>query len=372
MEWIATCPHETIGTLADELGKLGITETKTLYRGIMFECDLETAYRAHLVLHTASRLQLVVSIFDVKDLNSFKTGLNNIIWPQFLRSHYPYSVFPANYDEELKSLDNETIMKSVVESIQQSPFEKNPPAYKPDAKNPIGLVLFFRDGKCVLGIDTAGRALHKRGWRTNGHPAVLKETLASSILMLSGYTGQEVLLDPMCGSGTIVIEAAYMALNKAPLIHRGKDDFALEHIVGFDRPLWRKISDQLRAKKKAALDFPIYASDIQQKFVDVARESALKARVEKYINFASAPFQEVVPPSETGLVIMNLPYGERIGEGTLNTLYKEVGIALKEKFSNWRVSLLVPTTAPIHLLDFKPSQTFLLKNGALDVKLLVR
>ena len=98
----------------------------------------------------------------------------------------------------------------------------------------------------------------------------------------------------------------------------------------------------------------------------------MKARVEKYINFASAPFQEVVPPSETGLVIMNLPYGERIGEGTLNTLYKEVGIALKEKFSNWRVSLLVPTTAPIHLLDFKPSQTFLLKNGALDVKLLVR
>jgi len=372
MEWIATCPHETIGTLATELEKLGIDTSKRLYRGIMFECDLETAYRAHLVLHTASRIQLVVSVFDVTDLNSLKLGLKNIDWTHSLRSHYPYAVFPANYDENLKSLDNETIMKSVVESINAGSFEKNPPAYKPDAKNPIGLVLFFRDGKCVLGIDTAGRALHKRGWRTNGHPAVLKETLASSILMLSGYDGKQVLFDPMCGSGTIVIEAAYMALNKAPLIHRGKDDFTIEHIIGFDRPLWRKISDQLRAKKKAELEFPIYASDINQKFVDVARESSLKARVEKYITFNSSAFQNVTPPSEGGILIMNLPYGERIGEGTLHTLYKEVGIAIKEKFSNWTVSLLVPTSAPIHLLDFKATETYKLKNGALDVLLLVK
>jgi len=263
------------------------------------------------------------------------------------------------------------IVSSVVDSIQNYAFEKSPPKFNPDAENPITIVLFIRGGTCVLGIDTAGRALHKRGWRTTGHPAVLKETLAASILMLAGYTGNEPLLDPMCGSGTIPIEAAYIALNKAPLIHRGKDDFALEHLAGFDRNLWRRVSDQLRAQKKSELPCPIFASDISSKFVEVARASALKARVEKYINFSTKAFGELIPPAQTGLLIANLPYGERIGSGMIDELYQEVGHVIKQRFSNWRVALLVPSEAPIHLLALKPTKEFSLLNGFLPVKLLI-
>jgi 23S rRNA G2445 N2-methylase RlmL len=372
MQWIATCPHETLDTLAAELEKLGIDSMTWLYRGIMFDCDLEMAYRAHLFLHTASRIQRVVAQFAVSDRNSLVAGLTNISWPEWLRSQYPYAIFPTVADKNLNQLDTDTIIHCVTQSIEHSAFAKSPPAYKPDAKNPIGIVPFFRDGRCVIGIDTAGKALHKRGWRVNGHPAVLKETLAASILMLAGYTGTEVLLDPMCGSGTIVIEAAYMALHKAALIHRGKDEFQLEHLAGFDRTLWRKVSDQLRAQKKAALDAPIFASDINQKFVDIARATALKARVEKYMSFATAPFQQLVPMRDTGILIMNLPYGERIGGATIDTLYREVGLTIKERFSKWRVALLVPSNAPLHLLAVKATKTYLLKNGALDVKLLVK
>ncbi len=371
MKWIATCPHETVVVLAAELSALGIHDQQVLHRGIAFDADLETAYRAHLVLRTASRIQRVVAEFSVEDMNALRAGLQKIAWPSFLRSHRPFTVTPALTDPHAQGLGEPAVIEAVVQSIQNAAFEKSAPRFDPEVDNPITIVLFIRNGTCVLGIDTAGRALHKRGWRLTGHPAVLKETLAAAILLLAGYTGQEPLLDPMCGSGTIAIEAAYIALHKAPLIHRGKDDFALEHLAGFDRPLWRRVSDQLRATKMNALPAPIYASDIRAEYVEVARASALRARVEKYLEFSAKPLQEWVPPAPTGLLVANLPYGERIGVGAINALYRDVGSVIKERFSNWRIALLVPNDAPIHLLTLKTRQEVTLMNGALAVKLLL-
>lgn len=371
MRWIATCPHETVKVLAAELRALGIQEQTTLHRGVAFDADLEAAYRAHLGLRTASRIQRVVGEFAVPDLSALHAGLQQIAWPSFLRSHRPFTVVPALTDPHAQALGETAVIESVVQSVQKGAFEKSAPRFDPEAENPITIVLFVRNGTCVLGIDTAGRALHKRGWRLTGHPAVLKETLAASILLLAGYTGQEPLLDPMCGSGTIAIEAAYIALHKAPLIHRGKDDFALEHLAGFDRTLWRRVSDQLRAAKKNVLPAPIYASDIRAEYVDVARASALRARVEKYLEFAVKPFQEWAPPAPSGLLVANLPYGERIGAGVINTLYREIGQVIQSRFSNWRIALLVPADAPIHLLTLKAHQEVPLMNGALPVKLLL-
>ncbi len=371
MRWIATGPHETVEVLAAELKALGIQDHQTLHRGIVFDGDLETAYRSHLLLRTASRIQRVVREFAAPDIHTLQTELKNIVWPEWLRSHRPFTVMPALTDPHAQMLGAEAVITSVVQSIQNGTFEKSPPKFSPESDNPISIVVFIRNKTCVLGIDTAGRALHKRGWRMTGHPAVLKETLAASILLLAGYTGQQPLLDPMCGSGTIVIEAAYIALNKAPLIHRGKDDFALEHLAGFDRTLWRRVSDQLRAAKKSDLPAPIYASDIRSDYVDVARASSLRARVEKYINFSVQPFQDWIPPEPSGLLIANLPYGERIGVGVINSLYRDIGQVIKERFSSWSIALLVPNEAPIHLLALKIYKEIPLMNGALPVKLLV-
>lgn len=372
MKWIATCPHETVEVLASELYQLGIQGQKVLHRGIAFDTDLETAYRAHLQLRTASRIQRVIDEFPVSDIASLKNALSKINWSDWLRSHRPFSVTPALTDSQSQALGEHMVITAVAESVLAAPFEKGAPKFDPEYDNPVTLVPFIRGGECVLGVDTAGRALHKRGWRTNGHPAVLKETLAASILMLAGYTGSEPLLDPMCGSGTIVIEAAYIALHKAPLIHRGKDDFALEHLAGFDRPLWRKVSDQCRAAKLSELPSPIYASDIVPKYVELARASALRARVEKYIEFAAMSIQECEPPAESGLLVANLPYGERIGGYGLEKLYREVGEVIRERFGNWRVALLIPDAAPAHLMGLKAAKAIPLLNGSLPVKLLLR
>jgi putative N6-adenine-specific DNA methylase len=371
MRWIATCPHETVEVLSAELGSLGICNQTKLHRGIMFDVDLEAAYRAHLSLHTASRIQRVIEEFAAPNIDALRSELQKIVWPEWLRSHRPFVVTLALTDHYAQALDEQAVIASVVQSIQKGAFGKGSPRFDPEADNPITVVIFIRNGTCVLGLDTAGRALHKRGWRMTGHPAVLKETLAASILLLAGYTGEETLLDPMCGSGTIVIEAAYIALNKAPLIHRGKDDFALEHLAGFDRTLWRRVSDQLRAAKKDALPAPIYASDIRSEYVDVACASALRARVEKYLEFSIKPFQDWVPPKPNGLLIANLPYGERIGAGIIDALYRDMGRVIKDRFANWRIALLVPRESPIHLLSLKTCEEIELMNGALPVKLLL-
>lgn len=371
MQWLATCPHETVDVLESELQALGVQNQSKFHRGVLFECDLETAYRAHLLLRTASRIQRVVARFKASDLDSLQAELKKIAWPEWLRSQRPFKVMPALTDEKAKALGEEPIAAAVVLSVQQGEFKSGPPKFNPDADDPIAIMLFIRDGNCVLGIDTAGRALHKRGWRTNGHPAVLKETLAASMLMLAGYTGDEPLMDPMCGSGTIAIEAAYIALRKAPLIHRGKDDFALEHLAGFDRPLWRRVSDQLRGQKRAELPAPIYASDVEARFVDVAQASALRARVEKYIDFAVGRFQDIKPPAEHGLLMMNLPYGQRIGGSTVQALYREVGDTIKKRFPGWRAALLVPEEVPDQAFGLNVVKKFRLHNGALPVKLLM-
>jgi putative N6-adenine-specific DNA methylase len=371
MEWIATCPHETVDFLAIELEKLGINQYKKLHRGIRFQAENEQAYRAHLGLRTASRIQKVLCDLSMHSLADLQKALEQIDWPKILRSHRPFMIRPTLADEESTQLGEEHIIAIIKESVLNSKFEKSPPKYNDEADNPITIVLFVRDQQAVLAIDTAGRALHKRGWRTNGHPAVIKETMAATILMMADYDGSMPLFDPMCGSGTIAIEAVYIALNKAPLIHRGKDDFSLEHLVGFDRILWRKISDELRAQKKNDLLAPVYANDINEKYVEVARKSALKARVEKYMQFSCGAFQDLTPPAETGLLVCNLPYGERIGRGIAEKLLTEVGQALKTKYAKWKIALLIPSEMSVSSLQIKPKRIYNLFNGALPVKLVI-
>lgn len=371
MRWIATCPHETVDVLAGELRALGINDQQALHRGIAFNAELETAYRAHLYLRTASRIQRVVAEFPAPDHETMRAELQNIEWPEWLRAHRPFTVAPALTDAASQALGEAAVIESIVASIRKGAHSGFAPPFDAETDHAVTIVAFMRQGRCVLGLDTAGRALHKRGWRTTGHPAVLKETLAASILLLAGYTGDEPLLDPMCGSGTLAIEAAYIALNKAVLIHRGKDDFGLEHMAGFDRALWRRVSDQLRSEKRGALPAPIYASDIRREYVEVARASALRARVEKFLELSTRPFQEWQPPAESGLLVTNLPYGERIGVGVTESLYRAVGEVIEERFSRWRIALLVPADSPRHLLALRTKQEVALMNGALPVKLLI-
>jgi putative N6-adenine-specific DNA methylase len=366
MRWIATCPDETKEVLAGELEALGARGARLIYRGVAFEADLETAYRAHLWLRTASRIQRVVAELEARSAAALSAAASSVPWSDFVLSRFPFSVSPILTDDDARAVGEEPVKAAIASAIEKSAGAR----FDDEADDPVGIVAHLRGGVCTVGLDTAGRALHKRGWRLPGHPAVLKETLAASLLLLAGYDGSEPLLDPMCGSGTIAIEAAYVALNKAPLIHRGKDDFGFERQAGFDRALWRRVADQARAAKLSAPRAPVFASDIRPEFVELARKSALRARVEKHMTFFTSPLQTLRAPAARGLLIANLPYGERIGASS--GLYRDVGAALRREFSGWRAALLVPAGAPVAALALKkPQRAVELMNGALQVKLLV-
>lgn len=369
-KWIATCPAETRDVLVAELGALGLSGLVPLHRGAAFEATLAEAYRAHLWLRTASRIQRVIAELPAASLAELAAGAAAVPWPDHLRPHRPFAVTVVLTDDAARRLGEQPVTDAIAAAVG-SGFPDRAPAFRPDVDLPMTLVAHVRGGVCTLGLDTAGRALHKRGWRVNGHPAVLKETLAAAVLLLAAYDGTEPLYDPMCGSGTQLVEAAYIALNKAPLVHRGKDDFAFEHQAGFDRALWRAASDEARAAKRAAPPAPLFGSDLRAEYVEVARKGALRARVERHVQLAVTPFQEAVPPAERGLLVANLPYGERIGRGQLEALYTDVGRTLRGPFGAWRFALLIPEDAPRAALRLRVTRAIALKNGALPVRLLI-
>ncbi len=367
LRWLATCPEDTKAVLVEELRAQGVEPTARVFRGVRFEADLATAYRLHLVLRTASRIQRIVAEFEASGLDDLAEAARLVDWTQWLRARRPYRVQPVVPDD----IDGAAVEEAIAEAVAARFEGQEAPRYDADHDYPVTIVAHVREDRVTLGLDTADRALHKRGWRLGGHPAVLKETLAAAILLLAGYDGTEPLLDPMCGSGTIAIEGAYIALGKAPLIHRGKDDFGLEHHQGFDRALWRQVSDQVRADKRDALPAPIFARDLRADFVDLARKGALRARVEKYITWETGAFEALEPPAERGLLVANLPYGERIGRGDVERLYGTVGQLLAARYAGWRVAFLVPADAPVYLLGLDRPASHRLKNGSLDVRLLV-
>jgi putative N6-adenine-specific DNA methylase len=216
--------------------------------------------------------------------------------------------------------------------------------------------------------------MHKRGYRSDKHPAPIKETLAASMLKLLNYDGSKPLYDPMCGSGTIVIEGVSMAMNKAALIHRKKGDFGFERLPFFNKNLWRDVQEDARQEKAEAPPAAFFASDISPKFIEAARENALRARVERYIEFNTGDFFELPAPAKEGLLICNLPYGERIkGVGSEDPIefFKAIGDKLKKDYTGWQAALLVAEESPWKFIGLKPSRRIPLSNGSIPVKLVV-
>jgi putative N6-adenine-specific DNA methylase len=369
---IATCPEETKPALLSELAALGAGDLRPAFRAVLFDATPAQFYELHLRLRTASRLLQVIREVPAHTPAMLQSQARRIHWPELFDARRAFMV--ESVGEEAPGLSHRQVITQVREGLRDA-FARAGGAVPPvDTAEPkVVVVAHLAAGRCMLSFDTSGKSLHKRGYRESGHPAPLKETLAAAILQLAGYDGSEAFLDPMCGSGTLAIEAAMIAVRKAPQIHRGKGEFNFEWLAGFDRPLWRATQEQVRAGKLDAPPCIVAASDIREDFVAMARKSALKARVEKYISFATAPMQDVEPPAERGLLVTNLPYGDRIGGGVEETrvLYEQIGDTLKQRYAGWRAAILAASAAPWKAIGLRPSRTISLLNGSIPCKLLL-
>jgi putative N6-adenine-specific DNA methylase len=370
---IATCPEETKPALVQELEALGAVDLEGGFRAVSFEASEELFYELHLKLRTASRILRVVKDVPARSPQMLYSQARRIRWCELFDGRHGFMVESLGVDAD-DGIAPKQVITQVRESIRDVFTREQGRAPPIDVVEPkVVVVAHLARGRCMLSLDTSGKSLHKRGYREPGHPAPLKETLAAAILMFAGYDGSQAFLDPMCGSGTLAIEAAMMAVRKAPRIHRRKGEFHFEWHKDFDRPLWRAVQDRVRAEKLEAPPAPIVASDIEERFVEMARKSALKARVERYVTFATRRFQDVEPPAERGILVTNLPYGDRIGstEGDVRRLYEEVGDTLKQKFSGWHAAILAADASPYKAIGLRPGRSIRLMNGSIPCRLLL-
>ena len=372
--YLATCPEETKHILVQELESLGARDVVPGYKLVSFTASTELYYELHLKLATASNLYMVLRECSAKSSKMLYSQARRIKWSQVFGVNKTFKVDGIAGDRGQEAMSSNEISKQVRSSIENHFYELDGKKPKVSLKDPqIVITCMVYRGRATICVNTSGKALHKRAYRMGGHPAPLKETMAASLLRMAQFDGETALLDPMCGSGTIAIEAAFIALGKACNIHRKKGQFGLEQLKSFDGPLWRSVQQKLRDAKKTELKHKIYACDLNPSYVAAAKENALRARVEKYIDFDAKSFFELSKPEETGILIANLPYGERLDvEGeSLEAFYKKIGDHLKQNFSSWQAFLFVNEQSPWKHMGLKPSRKIPLLNGSIKTKLLV-
>lgn len=323
--------------LAREIKDLGFEIIKTEDGRVTYKTDEYGIARANMWLRCAERVHLKIAEFEAKTFDELFEGTKRINWAKYI----PYGAqFPIAKASSIKSKLHSTphiqsiVKKAIVESLKKSYLEDG--LLKED-KEKYPIYVFIHKDKVVLSIDTTGDALHKRGYREKANKAPIRETLAAAIMYLTPWRPGRTLVDPMCGSGTLLIEAAMMGINMAPGLNR---EFISEKWRTMDKKIWWDIRKEAYDKIDESTQFKIYGYDIDEEAINIARENAELAGVEDYIEFNVANAVDFKSDEEYGFIITNPPYGERLEDAdSVKMLYKELGYTFR-KLKNWSYYLI--------------------------------
>jgi putative N6-adenine-specific DNA methylase len=334
--------------------------------GVLFRGDSAALYRANLHLRTASRiLARLGNFFYATTTPQLEQRLASLPWERFLAPRQPVSLRVSCHKSKLYRSD---VVARVASRALEQRLGSPSPLLKPDeeADMPSQLVVIrLADDKCTVSVDSSGTLLHKRGYRQAVAKAPLRETLAAALLIASGWDRVSPLLDPFCGSGTIPIEAALLALGIPPGLHRR---FAFMGWPGFDEPLWQSILAQ--SSSHPNVHPLIQASDRDAGAIKSARANAERAGVSECIDFQCQAVSSIQPPPGPGWVVTNPPYGLRLSEGRdLRNLYAQFGNILRQKCPGWNVSVLCSDTALLGQMRLKLDTSLVLVNGGIRVRL---
>ncbi|MBE6063642.1 MAG: class I SAM-dependent RNA methyltransferase [Clostridium butyricum] len=331
---IATSTFGIESITAKELKALGYENLKIENGKVTFEGDEMDIAIANVHLRTADRVLIKMAEFEARSFEELFQGTKNIEWSRLIPIDGVMHVTGKSIKSTLHSVPDcqsivkRAIVKSMSESYGIERFSETGPVYKIE-------VAILKD-VVTLTVDTTGAGLHKRGYREIAGIAPLKETLAASMLLISRWKDDCELIDPFCGSGTILIEAAMIALNIAPGVNR---DFVCETWPSMPKHIFEDVREGARNSEKHK-DLKIIGYDIDYKTLKVAMENAKKAGVDNYIQFQKRDFMEFSTSRKHGFIVSNPPYGERIGEGKqLIELYKHMG-RVKKKLDTWDFNLL--------------------------------
>jgi putative N6-adenine-specific DNA methylase len=364
--FFAPCPRGLEAVLAQELAALGATGIEATDGGAHFSGPFALCYRANLESRIASRILWRVAAAPYRSEDDIYQATLALTWPLWFDVGNTLRVNVAALRCPLKSLDFVTLrIKDAVCDAFRGQCGERPSI---DTREPaVRIHAFLTADRLMLYLDTSGEPLFKRGYRSAAGAAPLRENLAAGILRLAGWTPGEPLLDPMCGSGTLLIEAALIALAIAPGARRG---FGFEKLKNFDRKLWDKLKADAQAREHPRTALPIYGSDLYGEELKTARANLAAAGLEDVIRLKQANVLEISPPADSGVLVANPPYGVRLDTPEdLAQFYPKLGDALKQKFSGWRAYVLSSDLALPKLIRLAASKRTPLYNGALECRL---
>ena len=351
-----------------ELKELGIENSKQMNGGVSFQGSLEMGYKVCLWSRFASRVLLKLSEFKVVDSMDLYLGCSNIRWEDHFDVTSTFSIDFSGTNDEIRNTQFGALkIKDAIVDRFRTKTDARPNVEKRDADIRFSGRLWKE--KVAVYLDLSGSPLHLRGYRNIAGEAPLRETLAAGIVKRSGWQG-EALLDPMCGSGTLLIEAAMMSLNIAPGSMRNK--FGFESWKKHDNAVWQTLKTSATVyEKRSAQDCEtrFYGSDLSAEMIRIAKNNALKAGVSELIEFSVADATSVLPPVEleTGMLISNPPYGERLGgfSDTI-TLYTKLGFHFKDAFAGWNLAMFAVDTELLSCLGMRAGKSFRFYNGPIE------
>jgi 23S rRNA (guanine2445-N2)-methyltransferase len=362
----ASCPRGLEIPLAAELAGVGASRVQTIAGGVAFEGGTCVIYRANLESRIATRVLLRLFTLPYRSEGDIYRASYQFDWPQRFEVGRSIRVYLSAQRCPLKSLDFLTLrIKDAVCDRFRSTVGSRPNV---DTRAPEVRIHAFLDAtQFTLYLDTSGEPLFKRGARAAAGEAPLKENLAAGILTLSGWQAGTALLDPMCGGGTLLVEAAQIALDIAPGSER---HFGFEKLKDFDAALWRELRAEAEGRRKPLLTLPIYGSDLYGDTLKLAHANLRAAGVAQAVQLKQANALEISAPAESGVLVTNPPYGERMGEQQeLAAFYPKFGDALKQKFAGWNCYILSADMNLPKLIKLQVSKRTPLYNGALECRL---
>ena len=364
--YFAPCPRGLEAALGEELAGLGAESIAATDGGVAFAGPLTLAYRANLESRLASRILWRVgggAYRNERDIYELAYALD---WPRWFRADRTLRVDVAATRSPLKSLEFATLrIKDAVCDRHRAQAGKRPSVDKerPDVRVHAHLTA----DEASVYLDTSGEPLFKRGYRRETAEAPLRENLAAGMLKLAGWQPGKVLLDPFCGSGTIAIEAAWMALDMAPGLKR---TFGFQKLAWYDGPTWQRIKQAARARIRSDAAAPIFASDDDALAIRRAEANVAAAGVAASVKLERADALTRSAPAESGTIVTNPPYGVRLAQSdALADLYPRLGDALKKRFANWTAYVLSGDARLPKLIGLKASRRTPLFNGALECRL---
>ena len=353
------------GVLADELRALGAEDVAEGNRVVYFKGDKEILYKANFACRTAVRILKPVLTLRSTSADDLYEQLKGFDWEQLMTVKTTFAIDATVYSEDFNNSRFVTYrVKDAIADFFNEKYGKRPSIRLDNPDIRLDVHISGRD--VTLSLDSSGDPLFKRGWRVAQTDAPINEVLAAGIILLSGWDGKTDLIDPMCGSGTFLIEAALIAANIAPGVYR--DAYAFQQWPDYDADLFDKIYNDDSGERE--FTHKIYGSDIEGKAIAIARANVKNAGLNKYIELERRDFNEITEVPAGGTLISNPPYGERLNVEDIEQFYNDMGHKFKHTFQGYNIWLITYGDDSHCRVGLKPSVRYKLNNGGLDCELL--